>query len=539
MTLKEAHELQRKELISLRAKVARLEKQSTGLFPVEEKEKLERHNRDLERQLSVLAQKYNTTLREYTSSIKNYEQIKQDQDFKIISLEEKVDELSSIIAQLTIRATEAEKEVALLNGTNKKLEKKLNTDFKNSSLPSSASLFRKKISNSRKPSGKKPGAQKGHKAHTATRLTATKEPVIIATPESFINNPDLYPTGKKIKKQLIDISISVNVTDYITDEYRNRRTGARCHAPFPAGIVNDVNYGSSVKAFAFLLNNYYNVSIAKTQQCISDITRGVINISTGTICNLAAEFSTASESERAKIFSLLTHSDVLYSDATVSNINGKRKAVIVCTDKDQVLYQHLDHKGHEGLLQTPVKNFIGTVIHDHDKSYYSYGSAHQECLAHVLRYLVGASESEPNLKWHKQMHALLQSMIHTAKRNRTGIPKDKIKALTDKYISILTIATDEYTKHPPEKDFMDGYNLYKRLRDYQDDHLYFLSHPEIDYTNNISERQLRKFKRKQKQAVVLRSNSGGQHICDALTIIETAKMQNRNVYDVVEKAFIK
>ena len=54
---------------------------------------------------------------------------------------------------------------------------------------------------------------------------------------------------------------------------------------------------------------------------------------------------------------------------------------------------------------------------------------------------------------------------------------------------------------------MDGYNLYKRLRDYQTDHLYFLSHPEIDYTNNISERQLRKFKRKQKQAVVLRSDT--------------------------------
>ena len=37
MTLKEAHELQRKELISLRAKVARLEK-SSGLFTAEEKE---------------------------------------------------------------------------------------------------------------------------------------------------------------------------------------------------------------------------------------------------------------------------------------------------------------------------------------------------------------------------------------------------------------------------------------------------------------------------------------------------------------------
>jgi hypothetical protein len=352
-------------------------------------------------------------------------------------------------------------------------------------------------------------------------------------------NPDLYPTGKKITKQLIDISMSVNVTDFITDEYRNRVTGSRCHAPFPSGIVNEVNYGSSVKALAFLLNNYYNVSIEKTRQCISDITKGIVNISTGTIYNLSSEFSAATKSERAKIFSLLTHSDVLYSDATVSNVNGKRKAVILCTDKKQVLYQHMEHKGHDGLSQTPVKNFEGTVIHDHDKSYYSYGSSHQECLAHVLRYLVGAIESEPNLKWHKQMHALLQKMIHTARRNTSGIPQDKIKKLTDKYVSILAAAAEEYEKYPPNKDFMGEYNLYKRLRDYQDDHLYFLSHPNVDYTNNISERQLRKFKRKQKQAVVLRSVTGGQLICNALTILETARMQNRNVYDVAEAVFTK
>jgi len=535
MTLKEAHELQRRELISLRAKVARLEKQSTGLFPVEEKEALERRIRHLEQVNKTVNRRYE----EAKAHWKLIESIKFDLELENLDLKEQLEAALAEKELLKQRAEKAEAEVAMLNGTNAKLQKKLNTNFENSSLPSSAIPFRKRIPNSRKPSGRKPGAQKGHMPHTASKLAPTKEPVIIPAPEEFINDPDLYPTGKKISKQSVDISFSINVTDYITDEYRSRRTGARCHAPFPAGIVNDVTYGPSIKAFAFLLNNYYNVSIAKTKQCISDITKGVINISTGTINNLSSEFSAATEAERARIFSLLTHADSLFSDATVSNINGKRKTVIVCTDKEQVLYQHLEHKGHEGLSQTPVKNFEGTIIHDHDKSYYSYGSSHQECLAHVLRYLVGAMESEPYLKWHKQMHELLQKMIHTAKRNKSGIPKDKIKTLTDKFVSILDTANEEYETNPPDPNFKDGYNLYKRLKDYQDDHLYFLSHPEIDYTNNISERQLRKFKRKQKQAVVLRSDTGGQHVCDALTIIETAKMHKQNVYDVVATAFAK
>ena len=535
MTLQQAHELQRRELISLRAKVARLEKQSDSLFPLEEKEALEKHIRYLE-QVNKTEKNRHEEARAHWKLIESQ---KFDLELELVNVREQLKAALSENEILRHRVENAEAEVAMLNGTNAKLQKKLNTNFENSSLPSSALPFRKKVPNSRKPSGKKPGAQKGHKAHTATKLAATREPIIIPSPDCFDSNPDLYPTGKKITKQLIDISISVSVTDYITDEYRNRKTGARCHAPFPAGIVNDVNYGPSVKTLAFLLNNYYNVSIAKTKQCISDITRGIINISTGTIYNLSTEFSSSTKAERAKIFSLLTHSDIIYSDATVSNINGKRKTVIVCTDKEHVLYQHLEHKGHDGLSKTPLKNFNGTIIHDHDKSYYSYGSSHQECLAHVLRYLVGAIESEPDLKWHKQMHKLLQKAIHTVKKGKSNIPKDKIKLLTDQYISILGVASDEYEKNPPSKDFMDGFNLYRRLLNYQDDYLYFLSHPEVDYTNNISERQLRKFKRKQKQTVVLRSDTGGQHICDALTIIETAKLQKCDVYDAVEAVFTK
>ena len=533
MTLKEAHEIQRRELMSLRAENKRLKKQASGLFPVEEKESLERRIRHLEQIIKTNDRKHESAKEHWKLTERRCYDLEMDN----LGLREQISLLSAENESLRIRAEKAEAEVLLLNGTNKKLEKRVTTNFENSSLPSSALPFRKKIPNSRKPTGKKQGAQPGHKAHTASRLTPTKEPVYLPPPNSFTDNPDIYPTGKRITKQLIDIQILINVQDFIADEYRNRITGARLHAPFPDGIINDVNYGASIKAFAFLLNNYYNVSISKTRQLISDLTKDVVTLSTGTICNLSSVFSTATESERAKIFSLLTHADVLYSDATVSNVNGSRKAVILCTDKKYVLYQHTDHKGHEGLSHTPVKDFAGTLVHDHDVSYYSYGSDHQECLAHVLRYLVGAMENEPHLTWHKQMHHLLQKMIHTAKRNKSGIPKEKVQSLTDKYKSILSLAADEYAQHPPDRNYMDGFNLQKRLRDFQNDHLFFLTHPEVDYTNNISERELRKFKRKQKQAVVLRSDSGGQHICDALTIIETARMQNKNVYDIVTSSF--
>lgn len=532
MTLQEAHELQRRELMSLRAENQRIKK---GTFPADEKESLERKIRHLNQLCKTKDRRHEEarSLWEITRKLNS------DLEMEIIELKENISSLEAELENYRSRALQSEEEVRELNGTNKKLNAKLNKSFENSSLPSSALPFTKRITNNRKKTNKKPGAQVGHIGSSRQRLLTTIQPTILPPPHEFLDNPNIYPTGKTITKQVIDIQINVIVRDFIADEYRHRITGSRMHAPFPNGIVNEVNYGSGLKSFAFLLNNYYNVSINKTQQCISDITHGIVSISTGMINSLSKDFSARTELDRKKIFSTLLHSNAMYSDATVSNINGSRKAVILCTDKEHVLYQHLEHKGHAGLKNTPVKDYNGILIHDHDRTYYSYGSSHQECLAHVLRYLVSAIENEPHLKWHIQMHSLLQKMIHISKKYKKHLPKEKKLAFKNEYFDIIALAETEYLANPPSEFFIDGFNLQKRLNKYADSHLLFLEQPEIDYTNNISERCLRKFKRKQKQAVVFRSTSGGECICNALTIIETARLQNQNIYVAVKEAFEK
>ena len=134
MTLKEAYELQRREVISLRAKVARLEKQVSGLFPIEEKESLERHIRHLE-QLNKTEKRKREEMRDRFKEMSALR-------FKLVSeisdLKEQLEDAKKENELLKIRAEKAEAEVAMLNGSNAKLQRKLNTNFENSSLPSSA-----------------------------------------------------------------------------------------------------------------------------------------------------------------------------------------------------------------------------------------------------------------------------------------------------------------------------------------------------------------------------------------------------------------
>jgi hypothetical protein len=77
-----------------------------------------------------------------------------------------------------------------------------------------------------------------------------------------------------------------------------------------------------------------------------------------------------------------------------------------------VLYFARDKKGHDGIKGTVVEDYQGTLVHDHDVTFYKYGTGHQECLAHVLRYLKDSMDNEKDRTWNRQMHSLIQEMIH-------------------------------------------------------------------------------------------------------------------------------
>lgn len=419
----------------------------------------------------------------------------------------------------------------------KKLKAQIGRDFENSSLPSSAKPFHKKIHNSRVRSGRRPGGQAGHRGHRRPHMEPTEPAVEIPVPKDIADNPDYYLTGKTISKQVVDLHVNVSVTEYRTPEYRSRITGIRGHAPFPAGIANEFSYGPNARALAFLLNSYCNVSIDKTREIISGLSDGSILLSKGMISHLPEHFSDAIETERKKIFERLTLSPSIHADFTSGRVNGKCVQILLCTDGDELLYLLRDHKGHKGITGSPLEDYKNIIIHDHDVTFYSYGGSHQECLAHVQRYLQDSIDNEPDLHWNKDMKEFLSKIIHDTKERRSELSLEEISLIEKEYDKILVSAELDYREHPPSKYYPDGYNLFSRMKKYKREHLLFLDHPEIEYTNNPAERGLRKYKRKQKQAVTFRSKNSVETLCNCMSIIETMRSSGANIFLVASKVF--
>ena len=75
--------------------------------------------------------------------------------------------------------------------------------------------------------------------------------------------------------------------------------------------------------------------------------------------------------------------------------------------------------------------------------------------------------------------------------------------------------------------------LLNRLVKYKANHLLFLYDFRVHYSNNMSERDLRKCKNRDKMAGGFRSASGREMYCRIMSFIETVKRRGMNIYQSI------
>ncbi|MEG2389170.1 MAG: transposase [Clostridia bacterium] len=427
---------------------------------------------------------------------------------------------------------ELEQRLAEAEGMIAKLTAQVNRDFENSSLPSSAQgPARKRVPNTRASSGLRPGAQTGHPHHPRKCPKATRI-VDIADPEDYERNPDLYRTGNVLSKLLISAHVAVDVIEYQASEWRRRSNGARLHTPFPQGLRDEVTYDGSVKTLAFLLANECCTSAGKVKCFLREASGGVLDVSTGMINGLAREFSLKSEAEKAQAVQALMSASVMHADFTGANVGGQNKQVLILAGGSRTMMLARESKGHKGIKGTPLENYVGCAVHDHDKTFYSYGLTHQECMQHNIRYLTGSVQNEPDLTWSTGMLDLIREMLHWRKQQppETVPDPDAIAEFERRYDEHLELATTEYKNNPPTKYCRDGYNLSVRLQSYRESELRFLHDMQVPPDNSLCERLARVFKRKMHQAIVFRSFESLSYICDAIGKINDMRTLGKDVF---------
>ena len=92
------------------------------------------------------------------------------------------------------------------------------------------------------------------------------------------------------------------------------------------------------------------------------------------------------------------------------------------------------------------------------------------------------------------------------------------------------------TKHKYAKKEENA--LLNRLDAYSHNHLLFLHDFSVFFDDNISERDLRKVKNREKMSGGFRKDSGHEMYCQILTIIETLKKRKMDMMENIRKLFM-
>jgi len=404
---------------------------------------------------------------------------------------------------------------------------RLNLNSKNSSKPPSSDPNRERVSKSK---GLKRGGQQGHVGTTLKQMDEADEIKEFRIDRSTLPDRPYTHVGYE-RRQVVDIDIRRIVTEYRAEVLQDEN-GKRYVAPFPDGVTRPVQYGNGIKAHAVYLSYFQLLPYGRIEDYFRDQLQ--IPISSGTICNFNQDASKRLESfETWLAGAALTRSAVLHADETGINVDGKRHW-LHCNSSHLLTYYYPHAKrGKEAMDEMGVlPHFSGVLCHDHWKPYYRYECMHALCNAHHLRALEQAWEQDKQ-QWAKQMQKLLCEMNDAVHSAGGSLPTEAGDAFRQRYRALLLEADAECP--PPDEANRKGIkgrlkrsksrNLLERLRDYENDALRFMDRPDVPFTNNQGENDLRMTKVQQKISGCFRSIDGAEAFCRCRSYISTCRKQ--------------
>lgn len=444
------------------------------------------------------------------------------------------DEISGLKKENKLLYTENQ----LLREDNARLRSIINNDSSNSSLPPSTDRKSTKPANTfngRDKTERRAGGQKGHKGTTLTKgdigekIREGKCRHEIRT----IGNP---ACGKYVSKYVVDLKTETVITEVrIYADERGRIS-------IPPEYRNDVVYGGNVKALAVSLYCEGVMSNDRIAAFLNAAGGDVLELSAGSIYGFCRKFAQNSAESIRNLEGSLLSQPVVATDATTVTVNGKQNYIRNFSTQETVVYHAMDSKSIDSLKKTGfLSKYSGVLLHDHETAMYHFGTDHAECNVHIIRYLRKNSEETKN-KWSDEMISLLCGMNKARKelmeQGITGFPEEKLAEYEQKYQALIIKGRTENKKtfHCYAKS--EEKALLNRLEKYSRNHLLFLHDFSVPFENNISERDLRKAKNRQKMAGGFRKESGHQMYCSILTIIETLKRRNLGIIENIRQLFM-
>lgn len=294
------------------------------------------------------------------------------------------------------------------------------------------------------------------------------------------------------------------------------------------------------------LTVYQFLPLERAVEAIQAITNQ--SVSEGTLVNAQKHLYNVLKEPVNEIKEKIINSNVVHFDETGMRSEGKTKWVHVASTKEFTYYEANEKRGTEASKAMGILlDFKGTAVHDHWMPYYTYSNcAHAECNAHNIRYLKDIVDNYKQ-EWAGNMMSFLIQIhrkVNTLKAEGfENIELGELQILQRQYHDIINKGIVEDSEKSPQVLTPKGKKvkskpllLLLKLQKYDIETLAFMYDFNVPFDNNLSERDLRMQKLRQKISGCFRGKEGADVFCCIRSYISTAKKNGLTAMDAITRA---
>jgi transposase len=433
--------------------------------------------------------------------------------------------IAEAVAPLHKRIAELEAEVA-----------RLKRDSSNSSKPPSSDITKPPAggdsagggSANRSGPGKKRhiGGQEGHEKHQRPAFPPEQ---IDRTLQYELSHPGhLVPLKRWRTLQQIElVDKPFLVTEHKARMYRDPATGTLYAAPFPTEVSAAGLCGPRLSAFIGYLKGGCRMSYSLIQDLLKDVM--AIDLSAGQLAKVVQKTSRALATAYQQMLQALPTQDVLGVDETGHYDRGKTLWTWCFRAKDFAVFRIDPSRGSQVLRATLGDDYVGTLVCDFFSPYRKFKELTrciiQFCLAHLIRDVrfLESLPDKPGTRFAGKLLKLIQKLFHKH-HQRLAHPTQNFTAalerLRKKILALIARAPAS----------LEAQNIRERFRNFKREYFTFLQRPEVDPTNNFTERTLR-FAVIDRKLTHGTRGTAGQTWCQRVwSVLATCRLQKRSAF---------
>ena len=393
---------------------------------------------------------------------------------------------------------------------------------------------------------KKRGAPKGHSAWFRERPATFNRTVEVPAPSScpYCHSSDLREVEGLREHWQEDVVLLPRVvaTRFLHRQARCGKCGKtviRWHED-QAGTGP---VGPVAKALAAYLRNGIGLSMRKTQTLFRDLF--------GFPFVPASVFGfEKAGAERGKplyddLLEKIRNSALAHADETHWRQNGVGHYLWFGGNQDLAYYRMDRHRTSEAARALLGEDFQGALVTDGYAAYNSVGAkVWQSCLSHLIRHARESAEEiqqlpeerrdAPSAEFCELVKRLFQEACRICGELESG-KKDwsrEAGEILKRFEQTLDLLCATHLAHKRSESLRNRLVGKERPRWFA-----FLRHPGLPATNNLAERAMRPMVLRRKTSFGTRSPAGSENVCVLTSLIQTAKLQNRDQHRFLQTLF--